>query len=76
MFITKSKVIKNGNNEQNRLDLFGELAGLVGAGHDLVVEDREVEGKAKPGQRVKSHCHQNHWSWDGELLDCHLAKGD
>ena len=55
MFITKSKVIKNGNNhEQNRLDLFGELAGLVGAGHDLVVEDREVEGKAQPGQMLKS----------------------
>ena len=54
MFITKSKVLKNGNNhEQNRLDLFGELAGLVGAGHDLVVEDREVEGEAQPGQMLK-----------------------
>ena len=63
MFITKSKVIKNGNkHEQNRLDLFGELAGLVGARHDLVVEDREVEGKAKPDHRVKIH-----WSWEGEL---------
>ena len=33
--------------------LFGELAGLIRAGHDLVVEDREVEGKAQPGKKCK-----------------------
>ena len=33
--------------------LFGELARLVRAGHDLVVEDREVEGKAQPGKRCE-----------------------
>ena len=28
--------------------LFSKLAGFVGAGHDLVVEYGEVEGKSKP----------------------------
>ena len=49
MFIRKCEVF----SFNKKSHLFGELAGLIRAGHDLVVEDREVEGKAQPGKKCK-----------------------
>ena len=44
MFITiQLSNIENPFQVVKKLHLFGELAGLIRAGHDLVVEDREVE---------------------------------
>ena len=52
MFIRKCEVFRF-NKKKFKSHLFGELAGLIRAGHDLVVEDREVEGKAQPGKRCE-----------------------